>query len=249
MRRYLYLILFFCATLPAFSKAPDIIAPVKKDPIIKIDSSRVNVRHFDAEALKAYSRQKEFQYPDMELRPSLWTRFWRWFWHLFDFLRPKKVPEGFADWFLLVLKYLFILVGVAAIVFVILKMAGIDALNIFRRKPLAASVPYSESLEDIHEIDFDAEIEKAAGMHNYRLAVRLLYLKCLKELSDATLIKWQPEKTNSAYIEELNDPGQRSAFRLLTHQFEYIWYGEFAIDAPVFKDINSMFQRFKSSIT
>ncbi len=107
-------------------------------------------------------------------------------------------------------------------------------LNIFRRKSLSANLPYSESLENIHEIDFDAEIEKAVSQHNYRLAVRMLYLKCLKQLSDATLIKWQPEKTNSAYINELNDVVKRTAFKLLTRQFEYVWYGEFAIDGSTF---------------
>ena len=106
-------------------------------------------------------------------------------------------------------------------------------------------VPYSESLENIHEINFDEEIEKAVALHNYRLAVRLLYLKCLKQLSDRNLIQWKIDKTNSAYIYELSDPNQRQTFSRLTRQFEFVWYGNFAIDQQAFGNINQMFQDFK----
>ncbi len=138
--------------------------------------------------------------------------------------------------------------GLATIAFFIFKMAGIDMLNIFRRKPRIVNLPYSESIENIHEIDFDTDIEKAVAQHNYRLAVRLLYLKCLKQLNDASLIKWQPEKTNGAYVNELNSPAQRSTFKLLTRQFEYVWYGDFAIDGDIFKHINVLFQKFKNDM-
>jgi hypothetical protein len=113
---------------------------------------------------------------------------------------------------------------------------------------MTANLPYSESLENIHDINFDGEIEKAVTQHNYRLAVRLLYLRCLKQLSDAELIKWQIDKTNSAYINELSNQEQRKVFKTLTLQFEYVWYGEFAIDAPVFKNINTLFQDFNKDI-
>jgi len=128
-------------------------------------------------------------------------------------------------------------------------MAGINLLNVFRRKSLNAEVPYHESLENIHEINFDDELERAINQHNYRLAVRLLYLKCLKQLSDAELIRWQIDKTNNAYITELNNPAQREVFKTLTLQFEYAWYGEFPIDAAVFKNINALFMDFKKSIS
>lgn len=227
--------------------------PAYHKAILKTDSSTINVRYFDKTALSNYSKQPEFHYNDTETQPSLWTRFWRWFWnwisHLFDFLKfDIHHSKSFFGVVLMIFEYLFILAGIAAVVFFILKLIGIDMLNLFKNKSLSANLPYSELLENIHEIDFDAEIEKAASQHNYRLAVRMLYLKCLKQLSDATLIQWQPEKTNSAYINELNNIEQRMAFKLLTRQFEYIWYGEFAIDGNIYKNVNFMFQKFKNDL-
>jgi hypothetical protein len=227
--------------------------PVKvtKPPLVlQMDSAQVNVRRLDSAAISAFSKLPEFQYnDDVQIAPSWWSRFWHWFWGLFkpiDF--GQHSPSPFLKFLMYFFKYLFIAAGLTALVFLVLKLAGIDMLGVFRRKSMSANLPYSESLENIHAISFDEELEKAITQHNYRLAVRLLYLKCLKQLSDADLIKWQIDKTNSAYINELTNPEQRKVFKTLTQQFEYIWYGEFAIDAPVFKNINTLFQDFKKGI-
>ncbi len=234
-------------------------AQVKKAPkvplVLTMDTAQVNVRHFDSTALKAYCKHPEFQYQedDAQSTPSWWTRFWRWFWNwVLDLFKPMKLSKHnyspFIRFLLYALRYLAIGAGLGAIVFLGLKLAGIDMLNVFRKKSMSANLPYLESLENIHDINFDDELEKAIAQHNYRLAVRLLYLKCLKQLSDADLIKWQIDKTNSAYINELSNPEQRRVFKMLTLQFEYTWYGEFAIDAVVFKNINALFMDFKKGI-
>lgn len=250
MLRYLYLIvILIIANAGACFVAKPAKHVIHKAAVLKTDSSAVNVRVFDNAALKAYSKQPEFKYDDTYAGPSLWTRFWHWFWSLFDFLKiHPHAPSSLLVLFLTFLKYLFIGLGLATIAFFIFKMAGIDMLNIFRRKPRVVNLTYSESIENIHEINFDTEIENAAAHHNYRLAVRLLYLKCLKQLNDASLINWQPDKTNGAYINELNDTAQRSTFKLLTRQFEYVWYGDFAIDGAIFKHINVLFQQFKNDM-
>ncbi|MEN0055249.1 MAG: hypothetical protein AAGC65_16360 [Mucilaginibacter sp.] len=251
MLRLLCIIAFALSVHSAWSAVP--VKPAKQHVplILKTDSSTTNTRYLDSAALKNYSKLPDFQYreEDMQKDPSWWTRFWAWFWNLFKPVKfGKHDPGPFMKLLLNFLKYLCIATGIGVIVFVILKLAGINMLNVFRRKPTSAGLPFTELLEDIHEIDFDSEIEKAVTQHNYRLAVRLLYLKCLKQLSDADLIKWQIDKTNNAYINELTNSEQRQVFKTLTLQFEYIWYGEFAIDAPVFKTISTLFQDFNKSV-
>lgn len=249
MRRFLYLFFVLVLTNSSTSLASK-KADTARSSFLKTDSSDVKVRTINKGVLNNYRKQPEFDYTNEALGgPSLWTRFWRWFWHLFDFLKFKKHANArIIDIIFTFLKYLFIILGLSAIIFFILKMAGINMFSLFRNKSKKAVLSYSESLENIHEIDFDSEIENALSHHNYRLAVRLLYLKSLKQLSDAALIDWQPDKTNSAYINELTNPGQQGSFRILTRQFEYIWYGEFPIDGNVFERINFMFQKFRSEI-
>ncbi|MBB6113068.1 hypothetical protein SAMN05421821_12930 [Mucilaginibacter lappiensis] len=242
--------LIFALFVHVSNGAIPVVKPVKQPLVLKMDTAKVGVRHLDSAAITAHSKQPEFQYKDdIDTTPSWWDRFWSWFWGLFKPIKlGKPNMSPFVRALLYILQYLFLAAGLAAVVFLVLKLMGIDMLGIFRRKSMSANLPFTESLENIHDINFDDEIERAISHHNYRLAVRMLYLKCLKQLSDAHLIKWQIDKTNSAYIDELTNAHQRQLFRSLTLQFEYVWYGEFAIDGQTFKNINTVFQDFNKGI-
>lgn len=224
--------------------------PPKPKAAIKTDSaSVVDQRFFDQGKLAAYSKQPEFNYHEDKAGPSLWERFWRWFWHWFDFkIQPGGHLGNFWYYFFQALKWLLIAGGVGALIFLIMKLAGIDMFNIFGRKAASGTMAYSELMENIHLINFDEEVEQAVAKGNYRLAVRLLYLKSLKQLNDSGLIDWQLDKTNNTYVAEIADPEKRSAFQQLTRQFEYVWYGEFLIDQPSFQQIHLLFQQFKQQL-
>jgi hypothetical protein len=219
-------------------------AAVKKAPAIeKVDTSKITVQKFDVRALEKYKRDKDFNYGgEATGQPSFWDLFWNWLWDLLFGWIGKSAYGG------AVIKYFLLGLSVAILVYIVFKSFGIDPVQLWRGQAQRVAVPYSESLENIHEINFDEEIEKAVSQHNYRLAVRLLYLKCLKQLSDTNLIQWQIDKTNSAYVYELSDPKQKQMFGLLTRQFEYVWYGDFHIDQQAFSNINGLFQNFKKDL-
>ncbi|MGI4749480.1 MAG: DUF4129 domain-containing protein [Janthinobacterium lividum] len=206
--------------------------------VLQTDSSAIKIRKFSAAALKDYSLQREFKYADNPSAVvSFWDQFWRWFWYQVDNLMAGRVTGS-------IINFVFIFLGAGALVFLILKLMGMDVMQIFTGKTSTIEIPYHESLENIHEISFEAEIEKAISNRNYRLAVRLLYLNCLKKLSDAGAIKWQADKTNLAYLQEIKNPEQQQKFGLLTRQFEYVWYGDFKVDQENFQQIETSFQQF-----
>lgn len=246
MKRCLYFTLLLLSLSCAFS-AMGAPAPVKpKAPaVVRLDSSSLQVRTYQRSTLNTYHQQPDFQYREEAPDDSWWTRFWRWFWGLFPDIKPT---HGNTHGLMVFLKYLFIVLGLGAILFIILRLIGVDFMLLFRRKSTQAAMPYAETLENIHEIDFDTQLEQAVAQHNYRLAVRLLYLKSLKQLDDAGLIHWELHKTNSAYVAELADGSRRSEFSQLTRQFEYVWYGEFSIDAAIYQHINTLFQHFKQQL-
>jgi len=212
------------------------IVVAKKDTILKIDSSKVELRKFDEQALKKYSLQPEFMYDDVPKTLSLWDRFWRWFWRWVNEFFSGKATGN-------IIQYVLIGLVVALIVFIVVKIIRLD-LKLLSGKSKKVEIPFSETLENIHEIDFNEELEKAMQSGNYRLVVRLLYLKTLKQLTDQSLIDWQPEKTNQVYVSELVNEDHKLAFGKLTKQFEYIWYGEFFIDKNSFEPIQQSFQQF-----
>ncbi|WP_448700815.1 DUF4129 domain-containing protein [Mucilaginibacter sp. AW1-3] len=217
---------------------------VKKIPaVIKTDTARVQTRSFNNHKVQGYLQDKDFRYNKADVQgESLWDRFWHWFW---NWLYGKVFSTSESQNL-----FYYLLVGFGAIflIFLMLRISGLSAIQILRGEAKKLDLPYAESLENIHEINFDNEIENAIAQRNYKLAVRLLYLRSLKQLSDAQLIHWQIEKTNTAYLEELTNSEQRQSFGLLTRQFEYVWYGDFFVDGQSFQNINTLFQDFKKTM-
>lgn len=220
---------------------------------LKIDSSKISVKQFDTLAINKYRASPPFKYAEVKTGTTWWDRFWAWVWrqwvNFMQWLR-KLVGGGKGSGQNTAPAMRYVIIGIAAIVLVIgiFKLIGISLRKIKKGKKNTVEVPYSESLENIHEINFDQTIENAIAAKNYRLAVRLLYLRSLKQLSDRNLINWKLDKTNSAYLNELVDAEQKRRFSVLTRQFEYVWYGDFPLDGQSFQDINIVFQEFKKQI-
>ena len=240
MLRPLIIILFTVFTLSGYAAVQKLAvtkpAIVEKSRLIKNDSSKVSVRNFDQQQLKSYRGQADFKYDDNAPAENLWDKFWKWFWNLVNSIIKSGTSGS-------LIKYVVIFVLAALIIFVIIKTAGLD-LRIVLGRSKQVQIPFSETHDNIHEIDFSEQLQLAINAGNYRLAVRLCYLSSLKKLSDQSLISWQPEKTNQTYIGEIEDPITKKQFSLLTRQFEYIWYGEFFIDQENFIGIKSNFDQF-----
>lgn len=107
-----------------------------------------------------------------------------------------------------------------------------------------------EDTEDtIYGIDFDAVISKALGREDYREAVRMVYLRTLKVLSDGGQIDWQPYKTPSQYVRELSTSRQLSSgaatanpavFRRLTTHFLRVRYGNFPATRELYDEVENL---------
>lgn len=233
---YLLFLSIFFAAKPSFAKQ----ALVKEQtPELRLDSTKIAPSKFDKEAIQEYKNQKEFKYddaPNTEL--TLWDRFWMWFWDIIGRLFQGAATNPLS-------KSFFIFLGIGVVVFIIIKIIGSD--QIFTKKSKETNFTY-DLTENIHEIDYDTELARLIGAEKYRDAVRLLYLRCLKQLSDADIITWQPNKTNYNYLTEIRDTSLKNDFSVLTFQFDHIWYGDFPIDEYHFTPINQSFKKFKQQI-
>lgn len=206
-----------------------------------LDSSTIDVRTFDNNALQEYKNKSEFQYDQLrEPARSLWDRFWSWVWsQVRDIMRTRRGRT--TVWTLLVL------LGVTVIIFFVVKVMGMNKENLFGRSG-GKGLLYSTSVEDINQFDFELSIRDAIENRNYRLATRLLYLHCLKQLSDKGYIDWQINKTNTDYINEVSGKPWQSLFKNLTYNFEYIWYGEMNLPNEQFQDLRVQFQQFNNQL-
>jgi hypothetical protein len=123
-------------------------------------------------------------------------------------------------------------------------------LKLFRKAPEKISEEdVGEIDEDIFSLNYETEISKAAEVANYRLAVRLLYLRTLKDLSQKGIIKYGHEKTNSDYLTGLWGTRYYQGFFRLTRNFEYTWYGGFPLSGEAYTLMQKDFTGFKNSLS
>jgi hypothetical protein len=192
------------------------------------------LRQPDAARLQALRGQRDFRYVDVRVQDqpgplaALWERLKQ---AVFDWLNSRSY-DHFWRW-------VFYALLLAAAVFVVLKLAQVDLTGVFGRAPRRAPLPYDTAGEDIHAVDFETRLAEAEAAGNYRLAVRLGYLQLLKNLTDAGLIRWQPDKTNHAYLAELPTGAVRAGFGEVTRQFEYVWYGELALSGRLYEQVRA----------
>ena len=106
-----------------------------------------------------------------------------------------------------------------------------------------------ELTDDIFAIPYEKEIQKAVEAQNYRLAVRLWYLKTLKEMADRNVIDYRYGKTNSDYVAALYGGRYYRDFFRLTRNFEYTWYGQFNLSAEAYGMMQADFVTFKNSLS
>ena len=206
------------------------------------DSSKITVRKPLESKMASFRKLKDYQYTaqDSQVIDTWWKRllrrFFNWFGNLFTGVGNPTFWKTAA--------YVFI---ASVVVYVTLKLMGVDFSGLYRKKT-NNEIPYETLGENIHAIDFTDSIAEAITQKNYRLAVRLYYLKALKELTDREMIDWKINKTNRSYVYELNSPTLRPDFEQITLQFEYAWYGDFPVDETQFINIKNQFLTFSNSV-
>lgn len=92
--------------------------------------------------------------------------------------------------------------------------------------------------------NLDAKINEAIVAGNYRGAVRFMYLKTLKALSENNLITLHAKTTNHEYVQQMYQHSEGVRFRQLTRIYEYVWYGEFIPTETQFEKIKTNFNQF-----
>ena len=230
MQRLLILLLIFSSSISANAQKR-----------LRTDSAKITVRNFDYNTLQAFKKDKDFQYLQLsEPAKSIWERFWDWiWWHIYEVMRTKKGRT--AIWAIL------FLTGAAAVVFFAVKATGMNKGGLFARSS-GNNMSYVVSDEDINSISFDDAIKNAVADGNFRLAIRLLYLQSLKQLSDRGYIEWQKDKTNNEYVSEVAGKPWQPLFKKITYNFEYAWYGEMNVFDEDFQNIHKQFQQFNNQL-
>ncbi|OSZ77380.1 hypothetical protein CAP36_13370 [Chitinophagaceae bacterium IBVUCB2] len=154
-------------------------------------------------------------------------------------------PFGQQTW----VKTLFWILVIGVFAAVIMLYLADSNIGLFRKKKKLVQLEEEEiATEDIFAINYQREIEKAAAQANYRLAVRLMFLRLLKNMSEKNVINYKQDKTNFDYLLQLHPTNYYKDFFRITRNYEYTWYGQFEINEDAYKIIRNDFDLFEKNL-
>lgn len=211
--------------------------------LVKYDSSSIHPRLPSPELLRELKEDPDYNYEsDPPPTDNLIAKWWNW---LLQQLGTFFNSDSYAEFW----QYVVMIAMAILVLFLLYKAKVLD--YVFPPAKDDSGLDYTIGKENIHEINFDEAIAQAYKDGDFRLAIRLQYLKTLKVLTDRSLITWTPHRTNHNYAEDLGRSPLRNDFEKITRYFEFAWYGAFPIEEPEFLEMkewsNSFYQKIKQS--
>ena len=212
-------------------------------PLVFGQNSSENQSEFELkpqpESWNKIKQDPDLQYPTDEIGKG--DGFWDFLTVISEFLERVFGKDSILSDRDFILNTLYV-ISILLIIFAIYKISPHKFKGLFSKANRKVSLAYDIHEENIHEINFEEELEKAIASSAYRLAIRLKYLHVLKILSDQHLIEWEESKTDYQYLQELKKTTVYNHFEQLSYHFTYVWYGHFEVNEVSYKNVDIPYQ-------
>lgn len=245
--RILYIILFFFGISTRINATISRVFEVqtRQDSVV-VDVEPIEKRNF--ENLKDKYSNTDFIYERTVNNSGWWSRFKQWLSDFFKSLFDINSDAKAADITGIILKIFYVVIFILVIFFIVKAIINKEGKWVFGKSSDKSIIPVTDIESRIYETDFKSLIKAAEKDNNYRLSIRYYYLWLLKDLSEAELIDYDVEKTNSDYYYEITSDSLKKEFSYLAYLYNYIWYGEFSIDNQQFNKAKKAFTQFLNSL-
>ena len=192
------------------------------------DAPKVEAREFNESRIQELKESGDFDYVEKrDEPPSMLQRVLRFIGNLIGQIFRAATSTPVGRLFLYVAMFILVLVA-------IIKIFSININDVFYGSADKGKTDFEFLEENIHDLDLNRLLVDALEKEDFRLAIRLEYLKALRKLSEAQIIQWEQGKTNYEYLYQLSDASLSVPFKELCYYFDYAWYGDFNIERHVY---------------
>tara|TARA_R110000850_G_scaffold277086_1_gene422295 strand:+ start:18501 stop:19328 length:828 start_codon:yes stop_codon:yes gene_type:complete len=248
--KYIFVIAFTLISAETVVAQEDTLAQQPPKTIIYDHESTVVPPEFDTSILEKYQDDPHFDYTEHVAEENFWQRFKNWLYrgwvNFWTWLFGDFKSNSFLLFLFKIFPYLIIGFIIAFLVWLFYRLN--PGAKLFRSEK-QAEVFFTAEEEIIKSKNIQDLIDSALQDKNYRLAVRYYFLQALKKLTDAGLINYEYDKTNSDYAREIIKEPLANTFRKITNIYEYIWYGSFEVSESDFLKAQKMFGNMNNQIS
>jgi hypothetical protein len=211
-----------------------------KDSVTAVfrDTAAFVVRRPDPAEIKSVVEDSAYVYDRVTPPETWWDRFVQWLLNLLAKLFDDSGVLGFNVFTIVV-----VLCALLLIVYLLIKN-GFG--GVFYGKGASMPISIRELGDDIHAIDFQSLIAESIRKGDFKSAIRLEFLRFLKDLTDKNVIEWKIDKTNVDYEREISDTAKRKKFKDIARLFEYVWYGDFKTSQSTYEEMMQKLNSFRS---
>ena len=243
MRKLLYIFLFFVGfeALSQDTIPGDSGNFVFTNADIQIDSAAIDDKNFEQNLNQKYNGT-DFTYEAKADEKTIWDRFLEWLAALLRDIFEISSTEKSIEIVVIALKVVATLIIVFVIYLLVKAILNKEGNWIFGKNLSRKIIEYDAIEKNLRTVNFEKLIVDALATGENRLVIRYYYLWLLKNLSEKGHIEWDAEKTNSDYLYEIENATLKDQFSYLSYLYNYIWYGEFAIDEQTFEKSKMAFE-------
>lgn len=200
---------------------------------------------FDDQKLEELKNEEDYNYEELANQTSLWTDFKEWLMSMFQKIFGIEDFTGFWKFIFDVLPYaaLFLFLGV-----IVWYLVRYNTGSQIMRQHDKSKVTLTEEEELLMKRDLEDLANQAIKKEEYRLAIRYMYLHCLKELDLRSIVRFSNEKTNFDYVKEIKQTDLATAFKTITISYEQIWYGGLVFDKLYFVKVKNYIETFHQKL-
>lgn len=188
--------------------------------------------------LGAYRADPDFQYDRPEAEgPSVVALVLAWLSRTLIEPLAEASQTSAGTWVLVAL-------AVAALAFGLTRVLRVEGGGLFvgggRRGGTAGPLL---DVDDLGAVDLAPLLAAAVAEGRLRDAVRYRFLVLLQRLDRAGALAWRRDKTNRDYAREMAGAPGGAAFAAAARAFDYVWYGERAVDRARYARLDPLFVR------
>lgn len=211
----------------------------------RADNKIVQEITIDRSKLEEFQQDKDYQYKPRDIEKNFLEKVSDWIsekWYQFmEWIFGKKQGSELLDFFIEYFPYLLLFIGILIIIRLLYRYDVFKSSSDKQRPP---RVQLSDDEQVVKSDNISEHVNDVIEKKAFRLAIRYMFLNTLRQLDLMGHIDYVKNKTNDDYAHEIRNDQLREDFQVLVYYYDFIWYGQYPIDEPFFRELQAKFHGF-----